>query len=151
MVQVSKPCSTNHSIAEECARPVTCRSKVGCEAIDEPCTNRIVPRFALPECLRQRKSLTSPLRVQCSVPFIVGGVSLRSRTVIVQESPGFYQEELDEPRHRGAGHISQTAPAPLQGAARAAGDPREGSRHLADVDLEAIRRGSAPPRLRASR
>src|SRR5882762_1078263 len=102
MVQVSKPCSTNHSIAEECGRPGTCRSKVGCEAIDEPCTKRIVPRFAAPECLRQRKSLTSPLRVQCSVPFM---------SVIVQESAGFYKEELDEPGHRGAGYISQAAPA----------------------------------------
>src|SRR6267378_3819866 len=70
MVHVSKPRSANHSITEECGRPGTWRSKVGCEAIDEPCTKRIVPRVAPGGALRQRKSLTSPLRVQCSVPFI---------------------------------------------------------------------------------
>src|SRR5688572_15100609 len=70
MVQVSKPRSANHSIAEECGRPGTCRSKVGCEAIEEPCTNRMVPRAAPAEGLCQRKSLISPFFVQCSVPFI---------------------------------------------------------------------------------
>src|SRR4029079_5805526 len=80
MVQVSKPRSANHSIAEECARPGTWRSKVGCEAIDEPCTKRMVPR-ALPAgaCLFQRKSLMSPFRVQCSVPFIVARSFRRGR------------------------------------------------------------------------
>src|SRR5438045_8624416 len=101
MHQVSKPRSANHSITDECGLPGTCRSKVGCEAIDEPCTKRIVPRFALPEVLRQRKSLTSPLRVQCSVSFM---------SVIVQESAGFYKEELDERGHRGAGPLSQPPP-----------------------------------------
>ena len=43
---------------------------VGCDAIDEPCTKKIVPLAASPALLRQRKSLMSPLRVQCSVPFI---------------------------------------------------------------------------------
>src|SRR3989440_1889879 len=69
MHQVSKPRLANHSITEECGRPGTCRSKVGCEAIDEPCTKRIVP-LGVPaaEGFCQRKSLTAPLRVQCSLP-----------------------------------------------------------------------------------
>ena len=41
--QVSKPRAANQSITEESGRPGTCRSKVGCDAIDEPCTNRMVP------------------------------------------------------------------------------------------------------------
>src|SRR5215210_3950676 len=82
MHQVSKPRSANHSITEEFGLPGTCRSKVGCEAIDEPCTKRRVA-FSAPaaEGLFQRKSLTSPLRVQCSVPFIAVGRPWRSRMV----------------------------------------------------------------------
>ena len=54
-------------------RPGTCRSKVGCEAIDEPCTNRIVPMvFAgSPAHFSNRNSFTPPsLLVQCSSPLI---------------------------------------------------------------------------------
>src|SRR5438128_9585028 len=79
MHQVSKPRPANHSMAEECGRPGTCRSKVGCEAMDEPCTKRIVPRRfpGVPDgaaffCHRKRR--TSPagvaLVVQCSLPFM---------------------------------------------------------------------------------
>src|SRR6185503_2573245 len=73
MHQVSKPRSANHSITEEPGRPGTCRSKVGCEPIDEPCTKRIVP-LGVPaaEGFCQRKSLTSPLWVQCSLPCMEG-------------------------------------------------------------------------------
>src|SRR5437773_12274702 len=68
--QQSYPCFAKYSIAEESGRPGTSRSKVGCEAIDEPCTNRIMPLvFAgSPATLFHMKSLTSPLLVQCSVP-----------------------------------------------------------------------------------
>src|SRR6476469_3114540 len=68
--QQSYPCLAKYSIAEELGRSGTSRSKVGCPAIEEPCTNRIVPFvFAgAPATLFQRKSLTSPLLVQCSVP-----------------------------------------------------------------------------------
>src|SRR5260370_40682817 len=68
--QQSKPRAANQSIAEESERPGTCRSKVGCEAIDEPCTNRIRPAVLAGSAahLLKRKSFTSPLRVQCSVP-----------------------------------------------------------------------------------
>src|SRR3954469_11282574 len=83
MHQVSKPRSANHSMAEECGRPGTCRSKVGCEAIDEPCTKRMVPRASPCRGLFQRKSLTSPLRTQCSLPFISRNVS-----EFMQESGG---------------------------------------------------------------
>ena len=50
--------------------PGTSRSKVGCEAIEEPWTNRIVA-LALagsPAHLFHMKSFTSPLLVQCSLP-----------------------------------------------------------------------------------
>src|ERR1041385_842678 len=68
--QVSYPCLAKYSIADESGRPGTSRSKVGCPAIEDPCTNRIVPFvFAGSSAtLFQRKSLTSPLLVQCSVP-----------------------------------------------------------------------------------
>src|SRR6185312_18056 len=52
--------------------PGTWRSKVGCEAIDEPCTNRIVPRSWV-FCARRfshRNSLASPFLVQCSLPWM---------------------------------------------------------------------------------
>ena len=67
---VLKPRFANQSIADESGRPGTCRSNVGCEAIDEPCTNRIVGFAAsgVPTYFSQRKSLMSPLRVQCSFP-----------------------------------------------------------------------------------
>src|ERR1700678_1187507 len=68
--QVSQSCRAKNSIAEESGRPGTSRSKVGCDAIDEPWTNRIVA-FALagsPADLFHRNSFTSPLLVQCSVP-----------------------------------------------------------------------------------
>ena len=51
MDQVSKPRSAKYSIAEECGRPSTWRSKVGCEAIEEPCKNRTVPFLAPPGAL----------------------------------------------------------------------------------------------------
>ena len=43
MHQVSKPRAANQSITEESGRPGTVRSKVGCAAIEEPCTKRMVP------------------------------------------------------------------------------------------------------------
>src|SRR3982751_49037 len=68
--QQSYPCLAKYSIAEESGRPGTSRSKVGCDAIEEPCTKRIVPFvFAgSPATLFHMKSFTSPLLVQCSVP-----------------------------------------------------------------------------------
>src|SRR5260221_14292263 len=45
MHQVSKPRALNQSMTDEPGRPGTFRSKVGCEAMDEPCTKSTVPRF----------------------------------------------------------------------------------------------------------
>src|SRR5262247_3146277 len=69
--QVSKPSAAKNSITEESWRPGTCRSKVGCEAMDEPCTNKIRPAGpeGSPLFLFHRNSRTSlPLLVQCSSP-----------------------------------------------------------------------------------
>src|SRR5438132_12696083 len=74
-------------MAEASARPGTCRSNVGCEAMDEPCTNRIRPAGpeASPLCLFQRNKRTSaPFCVQCSSP----------RTVVAVERGLFILELL---------------------------------------------------------
>src|SRR5580658_9967983 len=71
--QQSKFCRANQSITEESGRPGTCRSNVGCAAIEEPWTNRIVPvLFAgSPAHFSNRNSFTPPsLVVQCSSPLI---------------------------------------------------------------------------------
>src|SRR3954470_21608450 len=75
-VQQSKPSLAKWSIAEESGRPGTCRSNVGCEAIDEPCTNRTVPLVAAgsPRHLlnMNRRALPPSFVVQCSCPLIAG-------------------------------------------------------------------------------
>src|SRR5215469_6650728 len=58
-------------MTEESGRPGTSRSKVGWLAIDEPCTNRMMPLAWAGSAshLFNRKSFTLPsLVVQCSVP-----------------------------------------------------------------------------------
>src|SRR5258708_23585452 len=57
-------------MAEEFGRHRTLRSNVGCDAMEDPWTNRI-GAFALAGStahLFHRNSLTSPLLVQCSAP-----------------------------------------------------------------------------------
>src|SRR5215470_12632406 len=57
-------------MAEEFGRHGTLRSNVGCDAMEEPWTNRI-GAFALAGStahLFHRNNLTSPLLVQCSAP-----------------------------------------------------------------------------------
>src|SRR6476646_563631 len=69
--QQSKPRPANQSMAEESGRPGTCRSNVGCAAIEEPCTNKIVPMLlpGSPAHFSHRNSFTPPsLVVQCSSP-----------------------------------------------------------------------------------
>src|SRR5450759_5809568 len=67
--QVSKPRPAKKSIADEYGRPDTCRSKVGCDAIDEPCTNNTVPSLLRATArFSHRKRLTPPFLVQCSWP-----------------------------------------------------------------------------------
>src|ERR1043166_3120790 len=71
--QQSKPRAANQSMAEESGRTGTCKSNVGVEAMDEPCTNRIVPAGpdGSPAYFSHRNSRTSlPLLVQCSSPRI---------------------------------------------------------------------------------
>src|SRR5262245_41298321 len=89
MHQVSKPRAANQSIADESGRPGTCRSKVGCDAIDEPWTNRIVPLASRDSTLllRHRNSRMSPLRVQCSVPCTVTSLIITSLTKIFVPYP----------------------------------------------------------------
>src|SRR3954452_825661 len=75
--QVSYPRAAKKSMTEESARPGTCRSNVGCEAMDEPCTNRIRPSASegSPAFLFQRKSFTPPsLVAQCSLPVMRSGL-----------------------------------------------------------------------------
>src|SRR5215467_1939106 len=58
-------------MTEESGRPSTRRSKVGCDAIDEPCTKRMVPTvvFGSPAHFSNMNSFTLPsLLVQCSSP-----------------------------------------------------------------------------------
>jgi hypothetical protein len=60
-------------MTDESGRPSTCRSKVGCAAIDDPCTNRIVPVAPLgsPPHFSNMNSFTLPsLLVQWSWPRI---------------------------------------------------------------------------------
>src|SRR5581483_3315541 len=67
--QQSKPRRANQSITEESGRPGTCRSKVGCAAMDEPCTNKMVPDVAFGSLayFSNRKSFAlASLAVQCS-------------------------------------------------------------------------------------
>src|SRR3979490_791592 len=71
--QQSKPRAANQSITELSGRPGTCRSKVGCDAMDEPCTNRMGPAGpeGSPAYFSNRNRRPSPLWVQCSSPRIV--------------------------------------------------------------------------------
>src|SRR5579862_5016685 len=67
--QQVKPRLANQSIADEPGRPGTLRSNVGCDAIDDPCTNRIAGLASgEPTYFSHRNRRTSPLRVQCSTP-----------------------------------------------------------------------------------
>src|SRR5256885_3849591 len=72
MHQVSKPRAANQSITEESGRPGTFRSKVGCEAIEEPCTKSTVPRLCAPAAggvwPRNSPALFFPLLTQRAPP-----------------------------------------------------------------------------------
>src|SRR5688572_10775461 len=131
MHQVSKPRSANHSITDECGRPGTCRSKVGCEPIDEPCTKRMVPFPAPPmELFSHRNSLTSPLRVQCSLPCIevpgsVGAATLSYGYLFVQESTASRRRDLHGGSKRDARHVPEAADASRARARGSAGHPGE--------------------------
>src|SRR5262249_9080405 len=75
--QQSKPRRANQSMTEESDRPSTCKSKVGCDAMDEPCTNRMVPAALSGSTadFSNMNSFTLPsLLVQCSWPRIATGL-----------------------------------------------------------------------------
>src|SRR5436190_19808456 len=90
--QQSKPRAANQSIAEESRRPGTCRSKVGCEAIEEPCTNRMVP--AGPDgspayFSHMNRRTAEPLLVQCSSPRIgalISGMFMLCSSLLILEA-----------------------------------------------------------------
>src|SRR5579862_2671216 len=88
--QQSKFCRAKKSITEESGRPGTCRSNVGCAAIDEPCTNRIVPAvcFGSPAHFSNMKSLAPSLVVQCSSPLIAAAGFVISFITHLQVFPG---------------------------------------------------------------
>src|SRR5579871_2485615 len=67
---VSYPCPAKNSIAEEFGRPGNWKSKVGCDAMEDPWTNRMIPFAAAGSTahLFHINRFTSPLRAQCSVP-----------------------------------------------------------------------------------
>src|SRR5215211_3510653 len=67
--QHTKPRRANQSMTEESGLPGTVRSNVGCDAIDEPCTNSTagLPSGASTN-FSHRKRRTSPLCAQCSTP-----------------------------------------------------------------------------------
>ena len=76
-------------MAEESGRPGTCRSKVGCEAIDEPCTNRMVPMLfaGSPAHFSHMNSFTPPsLLVQCSAPVIGVVISFIAHPCVAQQT-----------------------------------------------------------------
>src|SRR5215475_11331576 len=61
--QQSKPRRANESMTEELGRPSTCKSKVGCDAIDEPCTkSRIAAAFFEHEASRWLLCRSNALR-----------------------------------------------------------------------------------------
>src|SRR5215831_12720596 len=77
-------------MTEESARPGTCRSKVGCEAMDEPCTNKILPAWpeGSPACLFHRNRRTSlPFSVQCSSPRMTAAGEIGLFTCATPRSP----------------------------------------------------------------
>src|SRR5258708_35320498 len=76
-------------MAEEFGRHGTLRSKVGCDAMEDPWTNRI-GAFALAGStahLFHRNSLTSPLLVQCSAPASRWVVSFMERSFLAWLRP----------------------------------------------------------------
>src|ERR1700704_4852098 len=73
-LQQTNPRRANQSMTEESGLPGTYKSNVGCDAIDEPCTNRSAGLpSGEPTNFSHKKRRTLSLCVQCSTP--VTGVS----------------------------------------------------------------------------
>src|SRR5512135_3838343 len=87
--QQAKPRRANQSITDESGRPGTCRSNVGCEAIDEPCTKSATGLpSGEPANFSHRNRRTSPLFVQCSTPSTGASVAkaLAAEVIAVRSS-----------------------------------------------------------------
>src|SRR5438128_9210348 len=96
--QQVKPRCANQSITDESARPGTLKSKVGCDAIDEPWTNNAAGLPSdVPTYFSQRKRRTSPLCVQCSLPVTASLIVFSKRfKQIVGLCPRFAPNRLIE-------------------------------------------------------
>src|SRR5207344_3357798 len=82
--QQTKPRRANQSMTDESGRPGTVRSNVGCDAIDDPCTNSTAGlRSGAPTYFSQRNRRTSPLRVQCSTPVTVASAVIVGTLMIM--------------------------------------------------------------------
>src|SRR6202043_4042703 len=88
--QQSKLCRAKKSITEESGRPGTCRSNVGCAAMDEPWTNRMVPAVCRgsPAHFSNMNSFAPSLLVQCSSPLIAAAGFVISFIVHLHVFPG---------------------------------------------------------------
>src|SRR5213593_311356 len=80
--QLTNPRRANQSITEESGRPGTARSNVGCDAIDEPCTNSTAG-FPSGEStyFSHKNRRTSPLCAQCPTP--VTGAPAANACVVI--------------------------------------------------------------------
>src|SRR5436305_3349910 len=97
--QQVKPRCANQSITDESARPGTLKSKVGCDAIDEPWTNNAA---GLPSDVStyfsQRKRRTSPFCVQCSLPVTVTLLCMAFSTIVFKQIVGLRPRFASHPR-----------------------------------------------------
>src|SRR5437660_7868098 len=67
--QQTKPRRANQSMTDEAGRSGTVRSKVGCDAIEEPCTKSAAGLpSGVPTYFSHRNRRTAPLCAQCSLP-----------------------------------------------------------------------------------
>src|SRR5580704_7801717 len=82
--QQSKFCRAKKSITEESGRPGTCKSNVGCAAIDEPWTNRMVPAvcFGSLAHFSNMNSFAPSLVVQCSSALIAAAVEVATSFIL---------------------------------------------------------------------
>src|SRR3982751_1398376 len=88
-VQQTKPRFANQSIADESGRPGTVRSKVGCDAMDEPCTNSTAGLpSGEPTNFSHRKRRTSPFCVQCSTPVTGRSVTALAAFIVCSRMSG---------------------------------------------------------------
>src|SRR5881409_1327928 len=84
--QLTHPRRANQSITEESGRPGTARSNVGCDAIDEPCTNSTAGLLSGESTyFSHNNRRTSPLCAQCPTP--VTSASAANACVVIAVLP----------------------------------------------------------------